>query len=155
MSDRIAVINNGRLEALGERQAIYDHPQTPFVARFVGKSSRFQGTVDADGATVRLPRHDYAFALPAGSALKAGDPVDVFVKNERFDIVRKADGGKGIAATVVDVVLRGPFLEYVLETDRGDAVIAVKPKRNDSLPVQERVFLSWNPADCHVFKAGS
>jgi ABC-type Fe3+/spermidine/putrescine transport system ATPase subunit len=155
MSDRIAVINNGRLEALGERQSIYDHPQTPFVARFVGKSSRFQGTVRPDGTTVRLARHDHEFALPQGTTtLKAGDAVDIFVKNERFDIAKKADGGAGIPCTVIDIVLRGPFLEYILETDRGDTVIAVKPKRNDPLPIEERILLSWNPADCHIFKAG-
>ncbi|QRM57772.1 ABC transporter ATP-binding protein [Sinorhizobium sp. BG8] len=155
MSDRIAVINNGRLEALGERQAIYDHPETPFVARFVGKSSKFQGTIGPDGKTVRLARHDFEFELPAGKDFRAGDAVEIFVKNERFDISKKVDGGTGIPSRVVDVVLRGPFLEYVLETDRGDTVIAVKPKRNDPLPNQERVLLSWNPADCHIFKAGS
>ena len=154
MSDRIAVINNGQLEALGERQTIYDDPQTPFVARFVGKSSRFQGSVGADGATVKLARHDHEFMLPEGKAFKAGDALDIFVKNERFDLARKVDGGAGIACTVVDVVLRGPFLEYILETDRGDTVIAVKPKRNDPLPVKERVLLSWNPTDCHIFKVG-
>ncbi|WP_075293124.1 ABC transporter ATP-binding protein [Pararhizobium arenae] len=155
MSDRIAVINNGRLEALGERQAIYDYPETPFVARFVGKSSRFQGTVGPDGKVVRLARHNHEFALPTGSHLIAGDAVDIFVKNERFDIARKQDGGSGIPSTVVDVVLRGPFVEYVLETDRGDTVIAVKPKRNDAIPIQERVLLSWKPDDCHLFKAGT
>ena len=68
---------------------------------------------------------------------------------------RYFDAEHSIACTVADVVLRGPFLEYVLETDRGETVIAVKPKRNDPLPVQERVFLSWSPADCHIFKAES
>lgn len=155
MSDRIAVINNGRLEALGERQAIYDRPETPFVARFVGKSSKFQGIVGSSGDTVRLARYDHEFTLPADNGLKAQDAVDIFVKNERFDLTRKTDGGEGIACRVMDVVLRGPFLEYVLETDRGDTVIAVKPKRNDPLPTQERVLLSWNPADCHIFKAGN
>ena len=155
MSDRIAVINNGRLEALGERQAIYDNPETPFVARFVGKSSRFQGMVGLDGKTVKLARHDHEFPLPVGKMFSAGDALDIFVKNERFDIARKVEGGSGIPCTVIDVVLRGPFLEYILETDRGDTVIAVKPKRNDPLPVQERVLVSWNPADCHIFRAGA
>ncbi|OWV98731.1 ABC transporter ATP-binding protein [Rhizobium sp. R693] len=155
MSDRIAVINNGRLEALGERQAIYDHPETPFVARFVGKSSKFQGSVLPDGKSVRLTRYDHEFALPTGSIFKYGDAIDIFVKNERFDLDRKANGGAGITCTVIDVVLRGPFLEYVLETDRGDTLIAVKPKRNEPLLARERVLLSWNPADCHIFRAGA
>ncbi len=155
MSDRIAVIHNGRLEALDVRQAIYDNPPTPFVARFVGKSTKFQGTVTPDGKTVRLARYDHEFPLPPQDRFQPGDALDVFVKNERFDLSPKSDGGSGIVCTVSDIVLRGPFLEYILETDRGDTVIVVKPKRNDPLPIQERVLLSWAPSDCHIFKAGS
>lgn len=154
MADRIAVIHNGRLEALGKRQEIYDHPTTPFVARFVGKSTRFEATVDDSGKAITLKRYDYAFPLPEKSGVKAGEAVDIFVKNERFDLGPRDRNVPGIACTVSDVVLRGPFLEYILETDRGDHIIAVKPKRNDPLPAGEKVSLSWEGTQCHVFSAG-
>ena len=37
MADRIAVMNNGKVEQYGSSEEIYNHPQTPFVAEFVGK----------------------------------------------------------------------------------------------------------------------
>ena len=60
-------------------QEIYDHPNAPFVARFVGRATRFDGV--SDGTTVNIPEHGYSFApsapVPTGR-------VSVFVKNERF-----------------------------------------------------------------------
>ncbi|HVI89336.1 MAG TPA: ABC transporter ATP-binding protein [Dongiaceae bacterium] len=159
MSDRVAVIHNGRLEALGERQAIYDHPPTPFVARFVGKSTKFEAVVDASGQSIRLQHYNYD--LCAGDALacdanrlKPNAHVDVFVKNERFDMKPWKEGQPGIPCAIADVVLRGPFFEYILETDRRDRIIAVQPKRGDPLPVASRMLLSWNTAQCHIFPAG-
>ncbi len=60
-------------------QEIYHHPNAPFVARFVGRATRFDGV--SDGTTVNIPEHGYSFApsapVPTGR-------VSVFVKNERF-----------------------------------------------------------------------
>ena len=152
MSDRIAVINNGRLEALGERQAIYDSPASPFVARFVGRSTRFDGVVEPDGRTVQLS--NYAYAMPGISGIPARTQVDVFVKNERFHLAPFVEGEAGIPSKVADVVLRGPFLEYILETDRGERIIAVQSKRNDAAVVGDRVLLTWAAAHAHVFAKG-
>ncbi|CAN1575739.1 PotA ABC-type spermidine/putrescine transport systems, ATPase components [Paracoccaceae bacterium] len=153
MSDRIAVINNGQLEALGERQAIYDNPTSPFVARFVGRSTRFDGVVDADGTTVQLS--NYAYSLPGIAGLSARTQVDVFVKNERLNLAPFVEGRAGIPAKVADVVLRGPFLEYILETDRGERIIAVQSKRDDSPLVGQRVLLTWAATQAHVFAKGA
>lgn len=151
MSDRVAVIHNGKLEALGERQAIYDHPATPFVARFVGKSTKFEGVVDPAGQSIRLQHYNYAFPIIDAADLKPNARVEIFVKNERFDMKPWAEGQAGIACAIADVVLRGPFFEYILETDRQDRIIAVQPKRDDPLPIASRMLLSWNPSQCHVF----
>ncbi len=119
MSDRVAVVNHGKLEALGERQEVYDHPPTPFVARFVGKSTRFDATFDIAAKAIRLERYAYSFPHD-GSGLAPGAKVDVFVKNERFALKSAGQGDAGIAVTVADLVLRGPFVEYILETDAGE-----------------------------------
>jgi len=151
MSDRVAVIHKGRLEAMGERQAIYDHPATPFVARFVGKSTRFDAVVEASGSSARLLHYNYSLPLDNTAALKPGAHVDVFVKNERFDMKPWEEERPGIPCAIVDVVLRGPFFEYILETDRRDRIIAVQPKRAEPIPIASRMLLSWNASQCHVF----
>ncbi len=147
MSDRVAVINKGRLEALGERQEIYDHPNTPFVARFVGRSTRFDAVSDGKG-TMNIAAHGISFnpttTVPAGK-------YDVFVKNERF--VMGPAGGPGIQCTVIDVVLRGPFLEYILEATNKTRIITVQSKRKDQQGLGEALSLTWDASLCHIFPA--
>lgn len=147
MSDRVAVINKGRLEALGERQEIYDHPTTPFVARFVGRSTRFDGVSDGKG-TIAIAAFDHAFT-PA-TPTQPGK-VDVFVKNERF--VLGAAGTAGIQCTVIDVVLRGPFVELILEAANKTRIIAVQPKRKEHQTIGEKISLNWDASLCHIFPA--
>jgi ABC-type Fe3+/spermidine/putrescine transport system ATPase subunit len=153
MSDRVAVINGGRLEALGDRQSIYDDPPTPFVARFVGKSTRFEGAFDAALKTVKLDRYDYSFPYAASNA--STTRAEVFVKNERFELSPWMAGATGIPSTVADVVLRGPFIEYILETAAGERIIAVQTKNADPVAIGTKLSLAWNAGQCHVFAAGS
>jgi spermidine/putrescine transport system ATP-binding protein len=64
MSDRIAVMNQGRFEQVGSPRELYHDPATPFVASFVGETNRWQGeAVTASNATVAL-------RLPSGAALQ-------------------------------------------------------------------------------------
>ncbi|MEO5615654.1 MAG: ABC transporter ATP-binding protein [Cypionkella sp.] len=147
MSDRVAVINKGKLEALGERQEIYDHPNTPFVARFVGRATRFDGVSDGMG-TINIPEHGYSFAP---SAPVAAGMVSVFVKNERFAL--GAAGKPGIACKVIDVVLRGPFVEFILEAANKARIIAVQPKRPDMHAIGADISLTWDANLAHIFPA--
>ncbi|MGO4707239.1 ABC transporter ATP-binding protein [Microvirga sp. 2MCAF38] len=58
MSDRIAVMNQGHFEQVGSPRELYNNPQTPFVASFVGETNRWSGetaSASASGATIRLP----------------------------------------------------------------------------------------------------
>ena len=154
MSDRVAVIHNGKLEALGERQVIYDHPPTPFVARFVGKSSKFEGGYDKASKTIQLQKYDYSFPHDEGAERKGDARVEVFVKNERFEMSPWNSGGAGIPCLVADVVLRGPFVEYILETEAAERIIAVQSKKDDPVALGTKMLISWDPTRCHVFSAG-
>jgi ABC-type Fe3+/spermidine/putrescine transport system ATPase subunit len=155
MSDRVAVVNRGKLEAMGERQVIYDHPPTPFVARFVGKSTRFEGTFDSGSKSVRLARYSYSFPYALSAAGAGNTDVEIFVKNERFELAPWSASATGIPCTVADVVLRGPFVEYILETEADERIIAVQTKRADQVGLGTRLSLTWNAQQCHVFAAGS
>jgi spermidine/putrescine transport system ATP-binding protein len=64
MSDRIAVMNNGRIEQLGEAEALYERPRTRFVARFLGSCN----LLARDNATFAI-RPEKISLLPAGAPL--------------------------------------------------------------------------------------
>jgi putative spermidine/putrescine transport system ATP-binding protein len=104
MSDRIAVMNAGRIEQLADPMTIYRTPATPFALEFVGLSSRLDGKVAAtdDGiVTVETPLG----AVRAPGRYLAGSPVTLGVRPERM---RVGDGGENaVRAPLRDIVFQG------------------------------------------------
>ena len=100
MSDRIAVMNDGVIEQVGDGKSVYDNPATPFVASFVGENNSFPGTVKAvaNGHAVI----ETAFGPLRGrnqSKLKAGDKAVLFVRPESLKL------GKGAKDTTIDTTV--------------------------------------------------
>jgi spermidine/putrescine transport system ATP-binding protein len=92
MSDHVAVMNQGRFEQLGTPQALYYQPQTPFVAAFVGANNRVPGRatgVDHGMVTLASAQGLVLRALAMGN-IRAGDPVEAFVRPEVASIARSA-----------------------------------------------------------------
>ena len=87
MSDRIAVMNHGKVEQLGTPEALYERPATRFVADFIGTTNLLRGEVistDADCAVIRLESGE---TCPVGRAGRAvGDAVDISLRPEAISI---------------------------------------------------------------------
>ena len=92
LSDHVAVMNAGRFEQVGTPQEIYYHPQTPFVAGFVGANNRFEGRATAvDGERVDVATRDgLAFSVRRHGAIDRGDAVEAFVRPEAIVLARDA-----------------------------------------------------------------
>ena len=112
ISDRIAVLSQGRLEQFGTPEQIYREPASAFVAGFVGESNRFAGTVgpggtvDIGGATLRLD---------GARNLTPGTDVEVLVRPESTVLRDPGDGG--IAATVVSQQFQGARTRFLVHPD--------------------------------------
>ena len=72
MSDRIAVMNKGKYEQLGDPESLYERPQTRFVASFLGISNLLAGAVDGTADSYALIKLADATRLPVPSARVAG-----------------------------------------------------------------------------------
>jgi ABC-type Fe3+/spermidine/putrescine transport system ATPase subunit len=83
IADRVAVMNEGRIEQLDSPQTVYHRPATPFVARFLGFHNLLAGTVLPSGAA-RTPIGDLPLALPAG---RAGESVTVLIKPDAATLI--------------------------------------------------------------------
>ena len=84
LSDRVAVMNQGRFEQLGSPQDLYYRPQTPFVAAFVGANNRIVGRVQAiSGEIVEVVTSGgWHINAARSGAISAGDAVEAFVRPE-------------------------------------------------------------------------
>jgi len=96
MSDRIAVMNAGKILQLGDPREIYEHPRSRFVADFIGETNMLRGTlssVDGSTATIELPSVG-AIRAPANQvaiSAKPGDSLEVSVRPERMSLHRPED----------------------------------------------------------------
>ena len=111
LSDRIAVLNRGRIEQIGSPRELYERPATPFVRDFLGKSVTLTGSVKsiaAGRATVELAGDGTAVidcAIPAGLDLSPGRAVDISVRPEAVRLADIANGDAGILHGTIEAVL--------------------------------------------------
>ncbi len=151
MSDRIVVMEHGRIAQVGTPADIYDRPANRFVASFIGESNFLDGTRDgSDGAALVL-RHG-ASVLRASGAAPSGS-ASIMVRPEKIALHGRHPGEDAarnvLPATVREAIFVGETHRYLLETEQGAQVIVKQQHRfgeTDHAP-GERVLLSWAVAD--------
>ena len=120
MSDRLAVFNEGQIEQVGSPAEVYEHPQTEFVAGFVGVSN----VLERDGRRITIR------------------PEKIRMSDEQ--------AGEGEPGTVREVVYVGMVTRYVVDLDAGGELVVVRQNletsSQEALSEQgKRVRLSWRP----------
>jgi putative spermidine/putrescine transport system ATP-binding protein len=136
LSDRVVVMNAGRIEQEDSPLAAYEHPRTGFVCDFLGKANLFTvERVDADGLKIG----SLTLPLPAGDSVRAGDRV--LVRPEK--IAFGAPGPGALAARVTNRVFQGNHWLYQLATPLGDALV-IRQNDGGACPVEgDEVHLVW------------
>jgi spermidine/putrescine transport system ATP-binding protein len=150
MSDRIAVMNAGRVEQIGTPQEIYHSPATVFVAGFIGGANLLPATVaEVRGGTaaVDLASGDRV-ELPAGDwGARAGGRAVVMVRPERLRLDDAAVARGALSAVVQSVAFQGPVMRCrLLGRDGTEFVARVGPEQAafDLRPGQE-LRVGWEP----------
>jgi spermidine/putrescine transport system ATP-binding protein len=162
MSDRIAVMNRGRYEQLGDPESLYERPATRFVAGFLGISNLLPGDVegsDASYVTVRLA-DDSRIRAPRASA--DGQPkVSVGVRPEKIRLREPSEaapsGHNELTGVVRDASYLGVSTQYQVEA-RGGARLTVyeqnveRATRAELWSPGESVRLTWSPDHSFIVK---
>ena len=149
MSDRIAVMNDGWVEQIGRPEEIYHHPETVFVAGFIGQANLWRTRVEAmeaDSADVMLGERRVTAAL-SGMSVRPGDAVTLMVRPERVrvSLTEPADGLVAVPCTVVDYVFQGPVVRFALTTAGTEVVAHVgADERLPLLRPGDTVWASWD-----------
>lgn len=164
MSDRLAVMSQGRIEQVGTPAEVYDHPETEFVASFLGASNLIPGILVERGEAVSAIRlEDGEVVKVSTNSLKnvAGEKVKIGVRPEKFHIIQTGEtepsGWNVIEADVGASVYLGVSRQYMMESQskRSLSVYAQNAgQHNADIAEGETVRLSWNPAHTFVVTAG-
>jgi spermidine/putrescine transport system ATP-binding protein len=162
MSDRIAVMNDGRIEHLGTPREIYERPATRFVAGFIGTSNLLSGTVGIvqDGRAVIVVGPGERIIIPVnGTGVAPGQSVELSVRPEKIDLTttEPAGGDRSVVRGVVtEVVYLGTSTNYNVTTSTGADVVVFDQNASNAEDIATRgdsVFLSWNPQ--HSYPIGA
>ena len=155
MSDRLAVMNDGRFEQIGPPEEVYSEPDSRFVADFLGTANVFDGTVtavDEEGVTVDCD--DVAIRSSDANGITAGGDVSVVVRPERFRFETPESAGDGgtnrFEGTVSFKRHLGSSVEFRIETPTGRELVVVRRSGTDDHAEGDTVSLSVTPADCRT-----
>jgi spermidine/putrescine transport system ATP-binding protein len=155
MSDRIAVMNHGHYEQLGDPEALYERPKTRFVAGFLGVSNLLPATQTgkADGYATLALSDATQVRVPA-AAVNGSERLEIGVRPEKIRIHAPGDpvptGHNVIDGTVRDASYVGVSTSYVVEA-RGGMRLTVyeqnveRATRSELWSRGEEVRLSWSP----------
>jgi len=119
VSDRIIVMNAGRIEQQGSPHDLYERPATPFVARFMGESNPVRGLVrrlDSRHVIVRLG--DCEIAIADDTALEGEQTIAV--RPEAIAVEASPGPAGALAGTIVKSTYLGTHMEYLIQTAAGD-----------------------------------
>jgi spermidine/putrescine transport system ATP-binding protein len=164
MSDRIAVMNEGRVEQIGSAEDVYERPTTAFVAGFIGVSNLMPGVVASAAGRGRVRLDSGVEVDVEVDGLREGDRCHAVVRPEKLRIAPAGDGGPAgttgpaVEGIVESSVFLGTSTQIVVRLD-GDVPITVLVPNADEAERQHlpgggaRVELSWSPEHTHVVRA--
>ncbi|MBF2077853.1 MAG: ABC transporter ATP-binding protein [Synechococcales cyanobacterium T60_A2020_003] len=160
LSDRIAVMNEGLIEQIGSPSEIYEYPQTPFVADFIGDTNLFQGQVaHADSSTLKITtdRGLNIYARPS-EVWNGASPSSVFVsiRPEKIHVSLDApeSGMNCFEGRLKNVMYLGTHVHYLIELLSGDRLMVMQPNRLESLPESHTpIHVYWSANDCLALTA--
>jgi spermidine/putrescine ABC transporter ATP-binding subunit len=147
ISDRIAVIERGKIQQIGAPRDLYERPENPFVADFIGINNLIEGEVKQVDEANRLMAVETRFGLiqclPV-KQLREGDACKISVRPEVASIGGPAeaqDGMNVICGTVSFASYIGTAIRYDIELDR-ETIFRVdvqNPRNQQPLPINEKV----------------
>jgi putative spermidine/putrescine transport system ATP-binding protein len=149
MSDRIAVMNAGKVEQIGTPSDIYDRPATRFVAPFIGDTN--QVSRDAGRSVLRV---DQALAIELDDQAKTTGPLSIALRPEKISVATApAPDGHGLDGVVESANFQGGSVLYRIEA-AGRRLLAQAPNNgsHELFAAGAIVALRWKPSDIVILR---
>ncbi|MBD2299129.1 MULTISPECIES: ABC transporter ATP-binding protein [Nostocales] len=155
LSDRIAVMNQGKIEQIGTPSEIYEHPQTAFVADFIGDTNLFSGEIAAveaeciqvltkTGLKIIVTRYE-------DTPIELSQSVVVSVRPEKIQLSIYPPNlpTNCFEGRLVNVMYLGTHVTYVVELTNGININVLQPNTFGNLPDRDTpIYVLWAESDC-------
>lgn len=140
MSDRVVVMNNGKIEQIGSPTDIYNEPANAFVADFIGEANILNGIMKEDYCVII--QNTEIDCIDKG--FKPYQPVDVVIRPEDIEVCKPNDGQ--LNGTVTDVVFKG--VHYEMEVDCNGCLWIIQSTK--CVPVGTKIGMKVTPDNIHI-----
>ena len=155
MSDRICLMNGGRIEQLGTPDDLYFRPCSLFVADFLGESNLLPGRItDASPGGLQVTLADAGPTVGArglGDLTTLGRAVQVMVRPQNVSVGPATDGTQGLTGRVTDVMVTGSLTKLYMDplTAGMPQLVAAYPTRPGAAryEIGQTLALDWAPGD--------
>ena len=154
MSDRVGIMNHGRLLQIGAPRSIYEHPRNEFVADFVGTLNDFAITVTRTDGDLAVSEHGDGdrIVVMAGDTCRSGDILRVAVRPERIVVTPRREEsdpgplGNRLAGRVQDVIYMGPITQYLVDTEMLGRVVSQRVSNAEATSITPglEVAVTWS-----------
>ncbi|RCJ18385.1 spermidine/putrescine ABC transporter ATP-binding protein [Nostoc sp. ATCC 43529] len=155
LSDRIAVMNQGKIEQIGTPSQIYERPQTSFVADFIGDTNLFSGEILAvNSANVEILTKtglSIIIARAEDTPTELSQSVVVSVRPEKIQLSLYPPNlpTNSFEGRLVNVMYLGTHVNYIVELTNGVKINALQPNTFGSLPDRDTpIYAWWAETDC-------
>ncbi len=135
MSDRICVMQGGKIVQIGSPRDLYDRPNTRYVADFVGKTNFFHGVVTAAGAICHIEIAGQARSAAAPKALVVGQAASLCLRPEQISLhhAPSPENRAGVPVTISARIFLGEHTEYLVQNADLGAFLVLVPRQAEAV----------------------
>lgn len=152
MSDRIAIMNGGKLEQLGTPTEIYEKPKTKFVASFIGESNIFEGMISGEYENGFKVATECGHITALREDFQMGESMFISVRPENVLFSKERLHGFSLVGKVKDIIYVGSIIKAIVLLPNGQEV-KISRLPNEEIPeVGEKVYLYWKEEDGVLIK---
>ncbi|HIK26582.1 MAG: ABC transporter ATP-binding protein [Oscillatoriaceae bacterium SKW80] len=161
MSDRIGVMNEGRIDQIGTPSQIYERPQTAFVARFIGDINQFKGRVENHDNYSLLVVTENKLKIVVQSSeslshISKGDSVTVNVRPEKIQLslYPPSISVNCFEGRLKQAMYKGTHIQYMVTLISGDTITVTQPNTVGNAPDPHTpIYAFWEPSNCLALTA--
>jgi len=146
LSDRIAVVNQGKLEQVGSPAEVYEHPRTRFVGDFLGRTIILKGTMHKDaGRSVVDVQGAGRVTVNGDAAFGEGTGVRILSRPEDIALLPPGElAPNQVVGKIEHVAYMGDHLEYTIEA--AGRILVLPAHKRDNYPIGTAVRIAFDPA---------
>lgn len=154
MSDRIAVMNEGRIEQVGTPLEIYSHPVSQFVAEFIGETNVFEAVVNSisDDGILKIGMESGVASADNTGDFHLGEFVNCSIRPDKLCYSEEPVDGFSLPGVVSEHIFSGAFEKAVIRLVN-DKEIKLTRLAGEPIPeVGKGIYLYWNPLDAEIMR---